>query len=44
MRYRVRQVDITACYGQHAETSIATITREFVAVCLEEQDGDSAAA
>ena len=27
-----------------AETSIATITREFVAVCLEEQSGDSAAA
>lgn len=27
-----------------AKTSIATITREFVAVCLEEQDGDSAAA
>ena len=28
----------------NAETSIATITREFVAVCLEEQDDDSAAA
>lgn len=27
-----------------AEASIATITREFVAVCLEERDGDSAAA
>ena len=27
-----------------AETSVATITREFVAVCLEEQGGDSAAA
>ncbi len=27
-----------------AETSIAKITREFLAVCLEEQDGDSAAA
>ena len=27
-----------------AETSISTITREFVAVCLEEQNGDSAAA
>ena len=27
-----------------AETSIAAITREFVALCLEQQDGDSAAA
>ena len=27
-----------------AETSVATITREFVAVCLEGQGGDSAAA
>ena len=27
-----------------AETPITIITREFVAVCLEDQDGDSAAA